>query len=174
MSNEVLGVVQRVNITESAPNAARKWTKCSFLVNDAWYAAFINDDNKHMLQAIKEGDAVKVVYTVKGDFNTLTNISVVAENKVEYKEPIEKARSAQSDKEFRITYLACRRDAIQLVTEAIKLGMLTMPKKQADQLDTFYGLVEEYAARMSHASFNITMDDVAPVEIAKETKVVNE
>lgn len=180
--SQIQGVVTKVNTSYSPAGAARKWTKKSFLVNDEWYGAFVNADNKASMDAVNEGDAVEVSYEVKGDFKNLTGIKLIAKHEDEIKS-FPKLPDAfkhndirpynPADKDFRITYLASRRDAIEFVKSAHQLGMITFGKKKADEMDIFEELVHTYAMKFAMKSWEIA--PVVQTEVAVPTsKAVNE
>lgn len=174
------GVVTKVNTSYSPAGAARKWTKKSFLVNDEWYGAFVNADNKAPMDAVNEGDSVEVTYEVKGDYKNLVGIKLIAKHEDEaaarsYDGPVKTSIKPYNpaDKDFRITYLASRRDAIEFVKSAHQLGMITFGKKKADEMDIFEELVHTYAMKFAMKSWEIT--PVVQTEVAVSTpKAVNE
>lgn len=178
--SQTQGVVTKVSMTYSPAGAARKWTKRAFLVNDEWYGAFVNADNKASMEAVNEGDAVEVTYETKGDYKNLVGIKLVAKHESEVKdasnglETVYKAKVYNPvEKDFRITYLASRRDAIEFVKAAYQMGAVTFGKKKADEMDIFEELVHTYAMKFAMKSWEIapvvqTETTVAP------TKAVNE
>lgn len=174
MSAEAIGVVEKVN-TSFSQDPNKKWTKKSFKINADWYSAFLNKDNKAMLEAVNEGDSVRVGYITKGDFKNLDSIETVARAE---KNPVPTAGKAApvpynpNVKEKRITFLASRRDAIEFVKALIQTESVSLGAKKGDKADIFYGLVNKYAARMAADAWdadNIKADETinAAVEDAK-------
>lgn len=189
MSNQTQGVITKVSVTQSPAGAARKWTKKSFLVNDEWYGGFVNADNKASLDAVGEGDAVEISYETKGDYKNLVGIKLIAKHESEntnksYKELVTSSGGLvqgssnmkpynPADKDFRITYLASRRDAIEFVKAAYQMGTITFGKKKADEMDIFEDLVHTYAMKFAMKSWEIV--PVVQTEIVASTpRAVNE
>jgi hypothetical protein len=154
---EITGIVEKVSEQQSPEGSPRKWSKKSFLVNGEWLGTFISKENKAQLNAPQEGDAVKVTYEVKGNFKNLTAIEVVAKSndepvvgKQSYANPV--PYNVQ-DKDYRITFLASRRDAVEFINNAISHGMISLGTKKSDQLDNFYAYVNEYAHKFAEDAY---------------------
>lgn len=181
MSQQTQGVVTKVNESHSAANSARKWTKKAFLINDEWYGAFVNSDNKEALSSVNEGDAVEVSYETKGDYKNLVGIKLTAKYKDEavdrsYDGPIKGSVKPYSpqEKDFRITYLASRKDAIEFVKAAHQLGMITFGKKKADEMDIFQELVNTYAMVFAMKAWEIAPEVQPETFVEPTAKAVNE
>ena len=175
-SQQTQGVVTKANTTFSPANAARKWTKKSFLVNDEWYGGFINADNKALYESINEGDAVKVLYEDTGKYKNLVSIQLVEKGEPA-KAPVSKSNMtpfSPTEKDFRITFLACRKDAIEFVKAAHQLGMISFGKKKADEMDIFEDLVNNYAIRFAMHAWKIVPVEQVEVDEAPSTKEVHE
>lgn len=156
----ISGVVEKINDASSPAGAPRKWTKKSFLVNDEWYGAFITKENVAQLTPVQEGDAVKITYETKGNYKNLLSIEVVTKQdaqpstvKADSPAPSHMTPYNVHDKEYRITYLACRRDALEFVKTLVQLDLVSLGTKKADKVDVFYGLVREYAHQFTEDAY---------------------
>lgn len=148
MSNEIVGVVEQSAVTYSPAGSPRKWVKRSLKVGGMWYSTFVNDKNKASIEAVNEGDSVRITYEQKGDFRNIATVAVVTEAKVE---PGSAPRPAYNPdtKDFRITFLASRKDAIEFVKTLVQIDAVALGTKKADKADILYGLINKYAAKMT-------------------------
>lgn len=170
MTEKVSGIVEKVNEQNSPADAVRKWTKKAFNINGEWYSAFVTKENAVKLNSVNEGDVVDVTFNVKGNFKNLNNIEVVARNESpggglasEKHSPNQAAKPYNvHDREYRITYLASRKDAIEFVKVAIELGLVTLGSKKAEKLDIFEDLVNEYASKFAEAAYVPREDRAIP------------
>lgn len=178
---ETTGVIESMN-SKHGTNARGPWEKKSIMVNGQWFSTFVGKENRSELDALKEGDAVKVFYQVKGDFKNMSGVEIVARN-----EPAPRSKVVNNpvvidnnsasvpynvqDKDYRITYLASRRDAITLVETMVKLEMLKLPTKQGDKADSFLEYVRKYArilAEDAYAPRSTEEEGIEEVETEKE------
>lgn len=181
MAEVVTGIVEKINDANSPEGSARKWTKKSFNVNGEWYSTFLTRDNMYNINAVKEGDAVKLTFETKGNFKNLSDIEVVAKNEPEIVgKPVEKLQGVAGqtynvqDKEYRITYLAARRDAIEFVKTLVSLDLVSLGTKKNEKVDNFYGYVKEYAAKFAEDAYISREQNSVPVVDKKEKQVVVE
>lgn len=150
MSSETIGVVEQASVSYSPAGSPRKWVKRSLKVNGSWHSTFVNDKNKAMIESVNEGDSVRIAYEQKGDFKNITTVAVV-----------EAAKHAAADtgaarpaynpdtKDFRITFLASRKDSLEFVKMLIQADAVSLGTKKADKADILYGLINKYAAKMT-------------------------
>jgi hypothetical protein len=161
MAETVSGIVEKVTEQNSPAGAARKWTKKAFNINGDWYSAFVTKENAVELNSVNQGDAVEVTYETKGNFRNIVGVRIVAQNTAA---PASTTNVYNPiDKDYRITYLASRRDAIEFVKAAVQLELVSLPTKKADKLDAFEDLVNEYASKFAEAAYVPREDRAIPV-----------
>lgn len=171
MTQTITGIVEKVNDQNSPAGAPRKWTKKAFNVNGEWYSNFITVENKAMVESIKEGDAVSIEFETKGSYKNWLKLEVIAKNEPTKASAVVPVPYNVHDKDYRITYLAARRDAIEFVKAAIQLDMVSLGSKKNEKVDIFYELVKEYAVKFAEDAYVPREENVIPVgtESAKET-----
>lgn len=171
---ETLGTVEQSSLAYSPAGSPRKWVKRSFKVNGAWYSTFVNDKNRPSLDAVNEGDSVKIDYEQKGDFRNINHVTVVSAAKQDAPAKGKEAVATYNPnvKEFRITFLASRRDAIEFVKAGLQLELLSLGTKKADKMDLFYDLVNKYAAKMAADAWHAEKitEDATTDEAVEEAK----
>lgn len=176
--SEVIGVVEKVSVMDSPANSARKWTKKSFLVNSEWYGGFVNADNSKSINSINEGDSVKIKYEQKGEYKNLVGIQVIegdVKGTPTETKAINASKTTLTEKDFRITYLASRRDAIEFVKQGITLEMFDVGKKKSSMADIFYDLVDVYAMKFAMQAYEAIPDNtVNDVKAVEAPRAVNE
>lgn len=187
---EYIGVVERAKkdagIAEKGPNKGETYVKQSFKVNGSWFNCFQNDKNAAMLAAISEGDQVRIITKQNGQYENLVQIDKIpTPNAAPVAAPaattapvkavtvtkvdsVNDAVAKLGDKDFRITYLACRRDALEMVHAMATLGMLELGKTKAQQADAFYSYVKRYALALAHDSWNVTQADAQELVLPEE------
>jgi len=151
MSSETIGVVEQANVSYSPAGSPRKWVKRSLKVNGAWYSTFVNDKNKAMIESVNEGDSVRISYEQKGDFKNINTVAVVEAAKHDAPAGATAARPAYNPdtKDFRITFLASRKDSMEFVKMLIAADAVSLGTKKSDKADILYGLINKYAAKMT-------------------------
>ena len=175
MSDKATGVVEKVS-TSFSKDPNKKWTKRSFLVGGKWYGMFINDKNKDMLDAVREGDSVSVTYVMKGEFINLENIQTLDRaaapaNVAGAKNPGAPVPYDPSTKDFRITFLASRKDSIEFVKMLLAHDVIPLGTKKGDKADIIYGLINKYAAKMAADAWHPTaIKDESITEAVEEAK----
>lgn len=169
----ITGVVEAVNEKVSPPGSPRKWVQKGFKINGEWFSTFITKENIAEVSRVKEGDAVKVAFEVKGNFKNLTNIEVTeSEESTVVATGVPTRVSSTSgaynvaDKEYRITYLASRRDAIEFAKTLVQLELVSLGNKKDLKVDIFYALVKEYATKFAEDAYASRAENTADVVVA--------
>jgi hypothetical protein len=182
---EYAGLLEK--IYEDADKSAHgPYVKISFKVAGApkSFGTIVKKANEAMLRSVAEGDMVRLTTVMNGKYENLGTIERI---KQEAKDPMPAPESPKAvvvaaathmadkavaqavtridDKDFRITYLACRRDAIELVNALVASGALPLGTKAADKADNFYKAVQRYALALAHDSWNVRPADAAKLEV---------
>jgi hypothetical protein len=166
----ISGVVEKVSEMSNPAGSPKKWTKKSFNINGEWLGNFLTKENINEFNAISEGDAVKATFETKGNYKNLMKIEVIAKNEPENaKQEVQRPTSSLStpynvqDKDYRITYLASRRDAIDFVKTLVQLDLVGLGTKKSDKVDNFYAYVKEYASKFAEDAYVSREDNAIPV-----------
>ena len=176
---EYTGKVER--ISERAGKGKKPpyapYVQFGFLVEGTWHNVFLSDENEEMLRAIGDGDTVKIQTVKKGEYENVDTIERLSKAPSTDPAPkmenapvatatqVAKSVSRLDDKDFRITYLACRRDAVNFVIAAYTQGLLPLPTKKTEQADRLYEYVQQYALRFAFDSWNARPVDVKPPNV---------
>jgi hypothetical protein len=185
MSETITGVVEKINEMQSPSGAPRKWTKKSFSINGEWFGNFLTKENITEFNAVNEGDAVKATFETKGQYKNLTKIEVIGRDKGTGANVVQVLPMAPQpasttttttpynvqDKDYRITYLAARRDAIEFVKSLVQLDILPLGTKKSDKADNFYAYVKEYAAKFAEDAY-VSREQNAVPTVKEESAVV--
>lgn len=167
MSSAIMGIVEEILVKESPVGAPRKWRKIAFKVVNDYYSTFLDKDNSY-LEKIAKGNTVTINYSLdaSGKFRNIETVTIEKESSP----AAAVAAISFSDKEARITRLACQRDAIDLVHKLVALEALNLGAKKGNKADVFFTYVDMYANKLAHIAWNIKSTDFnQAVEIAQET-----
>lgn len=112
----------------------------SFKVGDYWYGA-----GKYQPK-FSQGDEIEFDYSMRGEYRNLVFKTVTVLGRgtggAAASAPAQVASGTNWDlKDKRITFLACRKDAIQLATIAADKDAITLPTKKSDRLAVIMELV---------------------------------
>lgn len=159
MSNTVEGVVEKVSEMKAPVGSAKVWTKKGLLVNGDWYNAFVSKENQAILGSVSQGDAVRITTEQNGKYVNVTNVERMGAAQAAASPQVVKSASVASEKDYRITYLASRRDALALVTSLLPLDVLPLPAKKADKVDAIIGYISYYADKFAATAMNAKLKD---------------
>lgn len=154
MSNTIEGVVEKTSSQVSAPGSAKKWTKKGLMVNGKWYNVFVNKDNEDVLARANEGAVVKIETEQNGQYTNVASVEVMSAKEAAASPAAVKSIAVSGEKDFRITYLASRKDALALVAMLIPLDVLPIPTKKADKADAILGYVNYYSDVLAANAMN--------------------
>lgn len=162
-TGKVERISERVGTGKKGP-----YVQFGFLVEGTWHNVFLNDKNEEMLRAIGDGDTVKIQTVKRGEYENVDTIEKVnpvfssrEEGPVPEKEksPVTKAVERLDDKDFRITYLASRRDALEFVIASYTQGLIPLPTKKAEQADRLYEYMKRYALAFALDAWEVRPSD---------------
>ena len=187
---EYAGLLEKIYEDGGTNAKGDAYVKMSFKVagQPKAFGTFLNKKNEAVLKSVAEGDMVRVTTVMNGKYENLekierikgegkaqavspsTNASVAQVNNLvatieEAKDGVAKAINRIDDKDFRITYLACRRDAIEIVNALVASGALSLGTKAADKADNFYKAVQRYALALAWDSWNVRSTDAVKLEV---------
>lgn len=182
--SEVIGVIQALKRDSNVKTKFGVKEKVSVKVNDEWYSSFLNKELEESLIPVAQNDQVRVTYEVSGKYKNLTEIEVVKKAEpaevspvtANVKEAVPTTFVPFNDKDFRITFLASRKDAIEFVKLLVSTGALTLGKVKAKEADILEQAVNEYALRFAKVAFlleakDVTFNTTNPVEEVDTAKV---
>ena len=154
------GVVEKVSEQKSPAGSARKWTKKGLLIDGAWFNIFVNHDNQNLMNSITQGSAVKLETQQDGAYTNVVKVELVSPSAAKASPVIAKSVANYAEKDYRITYLASRRDALEFVTKLLPLDLLPLPSKKTDKVDAILGYVEHYADKFAAVAMAAKLKDV--------------
>ena len=143
----VEGVVEKTSEQKSPPGK-RAWTKKGMLIDGAWYNCFVNHENKALMDSIYPGTVVKIETKQDGAYTNVVSVEVMSQQAVANSPAATASVATASDKDYRITYLASRRDAIEFVFKLLAMDLLPLPAKK-DKVDSIIGFIDEYASQFA-------------------------
>lgn len=155
----VEGVVEKVSEMKAPVGSAKSWTKKGMLVNGEWYNSFVNKDNQAALDRVAQGATVKITTEQNGKYTNVTSVEVMSAAQAAASPAAVKSAVVASDKDFRITYLASRRDALEFVTKLLPLDILPLPTKKSDKVDAIIGYIDYYADKFAATAMNAKLKD---------------
>lgn len=147
------GVVEKIAEQKSPAGSGRKWTKKGMLVDGTWYNAFVNAENKSVLDEISDGTVVKIGLEQKGEYTNVTSVEILSAKQVKESPAAQKSTASLTDKDLRLQYQGSRRDAISFVEMLIPLDILPLPTKKADKADAIYEYMKYYADKFTADAF---------------------
>lgn len=171
MSQTISGVVEKTSSQESAPGAARKWTKKSFLVDGTWYGVFVNKDNSAKLASINPGSTVKIEFEVSGKFSNAISVEVLSAAQAAASPEVAKSVDTLNEKDLRITFNGSLKSALAFVEVAMRLDMLPLPAKKDARADAFYKYVVHYTnlfVAETYAAKLVAVDSDVAAEASEE------
>jgi len=140
MSETVSGTVEVIN-----KNKGGYW---AFVVADTWFGVGKNEPT-----AFKKGDTVQFSYNSRGKFKDVVGEVEVLEQGAgtvrSYAEGSTQPTCTSSKatnwdlKDKRITYLACRKDAIAIIQAMVDTTSLPLPTKKDERYEAILALVDE-------------------------------
>lgn len=138
MAETAQGVVERINKNDNG--------FYGILVGGEWFGA-----GKYAPK-FGEGDEVRFEYTANGKYKNLEFGSITVLERGSGKATSSNPASGKAvdwdAKDRRITYLASRKDALELVRMAVDTDSLTLPTKKADRLDVLVAFVDEMSDKL--------------------------
>lgn len=146
------GVVEKVSEQKSPMGSKRKWTRRGLLIDGAWFNVFVNQENQDVMDSITQGCAVKLETKQDGEYTNVVKIEVMTPSQAKASPEAAKSVASYADKDYRITYLASRRDALEFVTKLLPLDLLPLPTKKSDKVDAIVGYIEYYADKFAAAA----------------------
>jgi hypothetical protein len=180
---EYVGVLEKI-YEDSGNGANGPYVKKSFKVAGApkSFGGFVNNKTAAMYNSVAEGDMVRITTIMNGQYENLDKIERIAAPKPAPEAPppptpkyeprpaptdgaVTQAVTRIDDKDFRITYLACRRDAIELVSAFVANGAISLGTKAADKADNFYKAVQRYALALAYDAWHVRSSDAAKLEV---------
>ena len=155
MSNTIEGVVEKTSSQDGRnPDNSKKWTKKGLMVNGKWYNVFVNKDNESVLARVNEGTVVKIETEQNGQYTNVARVEIMSAAETAASPAAAKSVAVSGEKDFRITYLASRKDALAFVAMLIPLDVLPIPAKKADKADAILGYVNYYSDVLAAAAMN--------------------
>ena len=158
------GVVEKVSEQKSPVGSNRKWTKKGLLINDAWFNVFVNQDNQDLMDSIAQGSVVKLETKQDGAYTNVVKVELMSQAQAKASPEAVKSASSYADKDYRITYLASRRDALEFVTKLLPLDLLPLPAKKSDKVDAIVGYIEYYADKFAAVAMAAKLKEVTEGE----------
>lgn len=159
------GVIEAVSVPKPGKNPwGQEYVKYSFNIDGNWFGYFANDKADPVVTAVVESLSKGMVVSgtsKETDRGFVNIVSVVvegagAEHRMEatQKEQIKSYTAKSNDRDYRITYLASRKDAIAIVGILVEVGQIDLGKK-ADAFDNLSGLVEELTNSLAEKAMSV-------------------
>lgn len=162
----VVGYIEAITQPKVIKKGNKTFNTIALKVGESWYSAILNDTNSSKIQNLSKGDKVDINFEINGNFKNIVDINLASNynDASTAATPVAKALSTSEAREYRITYMAARKDALAFAELAFKFGAVPVPKKQSEIEEVLLAYVNTLTNELAHQAWTATPNDDVDTE----------